>query len=262
MGTILHTVWGLLLGSYSNGRDVVFGKVVSGRNARIPGIDSMIGLFANTVPVRVRTEPRQSLLELLKEQQRKAVEAEGYSYCSLAEIQQNVGSEALIGTLFAFENYSISPEYREKYSTLVTVEHSREQTNFDLTISVSEEDTGLYTEFLYDPKVYYQRNVERIASHYESLLQQLAEAPQRSVCELFCGTKEERGQLLGLFNSTHHLKDTDHSIMELFLQRVQEQPRSIAVVFGEEKLSYRELNEKGYICPGLGDCGDRIFGTK
>ncbi|NFB85053.1 hypothetical protein EXN63_20305, partial [Clostridium botulinum] len=65
--TIIQAVWGILLQRYNNIDDVVFGTVVSGRNANIEGIDRMVGLFINTIPVRIKTESGMSFVELIKE---------------------------------------------------------------------------------------------------------------------------------------------------------------------------------------------------
>ncbi|NFC41929.1 hypothetical protein EXN11_20220, partial [Clostridium botulinum] len=67
MNTIIQAVWGILLQRYNNIDDVVFGTVVSGRNANIEGIDRMVGLFINTIPVRIKTESGMSFVELIKE---------------------------------------------------------------------------------------------------------------------------------------------------------------------------------------------------
>ncbi|MES1250325.1 MAG: condensation domain-containing protein, partial [Chitinophaga rupis] len=85
--TFVQTVWGILLGRYNNTDDVVFGSVVSGRPADLEGIEEMIGLFINTIPVRVRVRRAAKISEVLKEIQQQSIEGDGYHYVQLAEVQ-------------------------------------------------------------------------------------------------------------------------------------------------------------------------------
>ena len=88
INTVAETAVGIMLQVYTGSSDVVFGKVVSGRNADIPGIENMIGLFINTIPVRVTADKDETISELIKKQQKKGTESTNYDYCSLADIQQ------------------------------------------------------------------------------------------------------------------------------------------------------------------------------
>ncbi|HRR78239.1 MAG TPA: condensation domain-containing protein, partial [Ruminococcus sp.] len=111
INTVAEIAVGIMLQSYSGSKDVVFGKVVSGRNADIDGIEDMVGLFINTIPVRVTAENEDTVTELIKRQQKKSVESTNYDYCSLADIQKKTaqGSE-LIKVLYVFENYTSGSE--------------------------------------------------------------------------------------------------------------------------------------------------------
>ena len=88
INTVTETAVGIMLQAYSGSKDVVFGKVVSGRNAPIMGIENMVGLFINTIPVRVTAEKEETVAELIKKQQEKGTESTNYDYCSLADIQR------------------------------------------------------------------------------------------------------------------------------------------------------------------------------
>ena len=107
INAVAETAVGIMLQVYTGSNDVVFGKVVSGRNADIPGIENMIGLFINTIPIRVTADKDQTISELINKQQKKGTESTNYDYYSLADIQQTTaqGSE-LIKILYVFENYS------------------------------------------------------------------------------------------------------------------------------------------------------------
>ena len=114
INVISETAVGLMLQQYNRTNDAVFGKVVSGRNADIADIEEMIGLFINTVPVRVKYEKDTTVSELLKKQQDQFTENSNYDFCSLADVQSlsDQGSE-LIKVLFVFENYNSGSESDE-----------------------------------------------------------------------------------------------------------------------------------------------------
>src|SRR5207248_11500366 len=87
MNTLLQGAWALLLSRYSGEEDVLFGATVSGRPAALPGVESMVGLFINSLPVRVRVDGRASLLEWLQSLQQQMADVRDYEYSSLTQIQ-------------------------------------------------------------------------------------------------------------------------------------------------------------------------------
>ena len=107
VNTVVQGAWSLLLSCYSATEDVVFGATVSGRSAGLPGIESMVGLFINSLPVRVHVSPRRSLVEWLRELQGQQVTLREYEHTPLFEIQkwsEVPAREPLFNTLLVFEN--------------------------------------------------------------------------------------------------------------------------------------------------------------
>src|SRR5262249_29385226 len=107
LNTFMQAAWGLLLGRMSGRDDVVFGVTVAGRPSEIAGIESMVGLFINTLPLRMKLPPSKPLLELLKEVQDSQSRLIAHQHLGLAEIQQLAGSGALFDSLVVFENYPV-----------------------------------------------------------------------------------------------------------------------------------------------------------
>ncbi|WP_143671081.1 non-ribosomal peptide synthetase, partial [Streptomyces sp. Ru87] len=105
LGTVLHGVWGLLLGGLTGSSDVVFGITVSGRASEADGLGSAVGLFVNTVPARVRTRPGESLVELLRRVQDEHAGLLDHQHLGLADIQRAAGGGELFDTLVVVENY-------------------------------------------------------------------------------------------------------------------------------------------------------------
>src|SRR5258705_7488899 len=105
--TFIQTAWGILLGRLSGRDDVVFGVTVAGRPSEIAGIERMVGLFINTLPLRMKLPAAKPLLELLKEVQDSQSGLIAHQYLGLAEIQQLAGSGELFDSLVVFENYPV-----------------------------------------------------------------------------------------------------------------------------------------------------------
>jgi len=106
--TIFQVFWGLLLQRYNNSRDVVFGVVVSGRPPELEGVEQMVGLFANTIPVRIKTGDSIDFAQLLHQVYRDTSLSKSYEYLPLPEIQSNSPLKSrLVDHLFAFENFPL-----------------------------------------------------------------------------------------------------------------------------------------------------------
>src|SRR5207248_1626060 len=110
LNTILQGAWALLLSRYSGQEDILFGATTTGRSPDLMGMEAMIGLFINTLPVRVRITPGVSLSEWLHQLQAEQVEARQYEYMSLVQIQscsEVPRGQSLFESLMVFQNYPV-----------------------------------------------------------------------------------------------------------------------------------------------------------
>ncbi|MFJ2901853.1 amino acid adenylation domain-containing protein [Streptomyces sp. NPDC087212] len=105
LNTVVQGLWALLLSGLTGSADIVFGATVSGRPPELTGAESMLGLFVNTLPVRVRVDRDEPLAVLLARVQRQQQALHPHQHASLAEITRACGFEALFDTVIAFENY-------------------------------------------------------------------------------------------------------------------------------------------------------------
>ncbi len=245
INTVAETAVGIMLQVYTGSSDVVFGKVVSGRNADIPGIENMIGLFINTIPVRVTADKDETISELIKKQQKKGTESTNYDYCSLADIQQNTvqGSE-LIKILYVFENYDSGSQKDESIDFRSKNISSREQTNYGISIISFENDDKLSFKIMYDPNRYYNEEVKLILVRLLKICEEMAEHPNAKVSELETVTEKEKQLILNDFNATETEYPRNKTVVELFEEQVKKTPDNIALVFEDKKLTYAEFNEK------------------
>lgn len=241
VNTIIETLWGILLQKYNHVTDSIFGKVVSGRDVDIPGIEQMVGLFINTIPVRVMSQPNQKFIELLQDVQQQALNSGEYDHMSLTEIQNetNLGS-GMIQTVLAFENYFV--EERSETDEL-EMEEASEQTSFDLALSIFIEDQ-LSLNLMYQTKKYNYEEVSRVLRHFKNLLLNIIENPEILISKLSVIDDAEKEIILTSFNKEISNEEQSRTIIQLFEGNVNKFPNHIAVEFEGQQLTYSELNSK------------------
>ncbi|WP_336473657.1 amino acid adenylation domain-containing protein [Bacillus sp. FJAT-51639] len=247
MSTVFHALWAILLQKYNYTDDVVFGSVVSGRPPEVEGIENMIGLFINTVPIRVQARNLNTFSELVLHVQETMMNANKNHYISLADIQalSPIKSD-LIHHIIAFENYPVSEEISgEGTETIVQVGEvdGFEQTNYDFNIGVIPGEE-YKIKFAYNAYIYSQDHIETLKSHLKEIALQVAEHPMIKLEDIHMINLEERQLIVCDFNNTSTSFPEDKMIHQLFEEQVKKMPDRLAIVSGEEKLSYKELNEK------------------
>lgn len=247
LNNVVQGAWALLLARYSGETEVIFGATVSGRPADLPGIESMVGLFINTLPVRTHVKGDDELIPWLKALQAQQIEQEPYAYLSLAEIQHMSDVPAglpLFENILAFENYPFNAS-RQKLHRSLDISHLRsiERTNYPLTVVVNPQ-AALSGRFIYDTQRLETQIMQRLRGHFESLLESIAAAPEQLLASFSMLTAAERTQILVEWNQTQTNYPADRCIHELFEAQVTRTPHAVAVVFGEQSLTYQQLNER------------------
>lgn len=250
LNTVIKTMWGILLQTYNNTNDVVFGSVVSGRTPEIPGIEDIVGLFINTIPLRVKSEENDTFSGLSKKVQDFALVSEKYSYLPLAKIQSNTRmKQNLIDHIVVFENYPVEKEINEliygqgSYGFTVHDIEEFEQTSYDFNVIIIP-GKKLVFRFNYNAKVYQRVFVKRIGVHLERIAESIISNPDIPINELDILSNEEKKQILQEFNDTNSPYSNDKTIHEMFEEQVEKTPKNIAVVFNGNSLNYEELNNK------------------
>ncbi|MCP4148758.1 MAG: amino acid adenylation domain-containing protein, partial [bacterium] len=256
LNLVLQALWGLLLMEYNNSEDVVFGAVVSGRPAAIEGIEKMVGLFINTVPVRVTTgdEQGREYIQILKKLHAKTAQANAYEYQSLAEIQANSHLKRnLFDHIMVFENYPVAEEMkqatREQGSTFeIKTSEVREQTNYSFNIIIVP-GKSIRIKYLYNAALYDNLYVENFRTHFRELIKQVVENPYLRLDELQILTENEKKQILYEFNDTAAEYHRDKTLHQLFQEQVEKTPDNIGIVGSRHpssiiQLTYQALNKR------------------
>jgi iturin family lipopeptide synthetase B len=267
LNVLTQAVWGILLGKYNRKNDVVFGGVVSGRPFELTGVESMVGLFINTIPVRIQFEDHAPFHQLLRDVQDSSIAGESHHYSPLAEIQSALQlKQNLLDHIFVFENYPLADQIEgygsdenaggKNVFSLTNVDVFA-QTNYDFNLLLAgaeEESAPLMVTFKYNANVYDREYVERIASHYSHLFDQVMADEERKIEDLALVSGQEKERLLLEFNRTDAQYPNEKTIHQLFEEQAEATPQAIALVGtsfaatsddnGLVKLTYRELNRK------------------
>ncbi|MCG6135477.1 MAG: non-ribosomal peptide synthase/polyketide synthase [Nostoc sp. LLA-1] len=244
---LVQATWGLLLSRYSQETDVVFGATVSGRPPELVGVESIVGLFINTLPVRVQISEQTELLGLLKDLQAQQIESEQFSYSSLVEIQglsDVPRGTSLFESLVVFENYPVDADVLQSNKDF-SLSNFRwiEQTNYPLAVLVSPGEQ-LSLRVMYDTSRFEDGTIRRMLGHFRTMLEAIANNPQQRISQLPILTESEQQQLLVEWNDTQSNYPQDKSIHQLFEEQVELTPDAVAVVYENQHLTYRELNSR------------------
>ncbi|MBR8839611.1 MAG: amino acid adenylation domain-containing protein, partial [Stigonema ocellatum SAG 48.90 = DSM 106950] len=245
LNNLVQGAWALLLSRYSGERDVVFGATVSGRPPTLKGVDSMVGLFINTLPIRVQVTPKTELLPWLKGLQNQAFEQEQYTYYSLADIQRLSDippAIPLFDSLLVFENYPLDSAEQETKKTL-EISHLRcfERTNYPLTVVVNPE-SQLSGRMIYNTSSFHQQTITRMIGHFQTLLEGMAANLQQDISQLSLLTPEEQAELIRQENQQKTGSIHYKCIHILFEEQVEKTPDAVALVHEKQHLTYRDLN--------------------
>ncbi|MCI6888881.1 MAG: condensation domain-containing protein, partial [Ruminococcus sp.] len=251
INTAAEVIWGLTLQSYMREKDVVFGKVVSGRNADIDGIENIVGLFVNTIPVRINVNENDTFSNLLKNQQIQGTNSSEYDFLSLSDVQNFTEQKSeLIKTLFVFQNYfsGAEPEKDEIDSDEsgfgFKLRTMREQTEYPITVQSACFGNVFLFEIKYDPNIYVESEIKLILDRILKISEEVADNPDVPFNKLEKVTEKEKELILNDFNATETEYPRDKTVVELFEEQVAKTPDKIALVIEDEKLTYSEFNAR------------------
>src|SRR5690606_28807854 len=185
LSSVAQAAWGVVLSRLTGRADVVFGTTVSGRAADVPGIESMVGLFVNTVPVRVQADHHVGLARLAGQVQSAHVELLGHQHLGLGELQRLAGADGdLFDTLVVVENYPMPDQVRDPAGTVrITDVRFVESGHYPFTVTVLPGRT-LRLEINHDPHRIGRQRAQAVATALEQVLHQFAVAPDRPVGRL------------------------------------------------------------------------------
>ncbi|MFB6456888.1 amino acid adenylation domain-containing protein [Chitinophaga sp. Hz27] len=189
MNILFQAVWGLLVAKFNNTNDVVYGNVVSGRPSDIPGVNEILGLFINTIPLRIRFQPDTRFSDLLRTVHNESLEGLPYHYAPLAEIQSGSALKRdLLQHIVAVENYPLEESIKQSGSNgdIFDVQEVKmfEETNYDFHINVM---VGGQFEVImsYNPTRYTTAYIRAMLHEFEQIITQVIQDEDVQVGDLF-----------------------------------------------------------------------------
>ncbi|MFZ6009422.1 MAG: amino acid adenylation domain-containing protein [Bacteroidota bacterium] len=251
INTVFHALWGILLSKYSGKKDVVFGEVVSGRPAEVEGIEKMIGLFINTIPIRVSFDGRTSFVELLSAIHHSSVEREPHHYSPLVDIQAvSVLKNDLFDHILMLGNYPVfapvdeNDRRNEEQGMSVSNVKIFEQVSYDLNLGIGIGEKILM-KFNFNEYVYDKNFLRRLSGHFELLIDQILHESNIAIADLDLISREERHEYLVALNDTKRLsEELERPIHAAFERQVKATPKAIALKFKGQSWTYETLNAK------------------
>ncbi|NEO45947.1 MAG: AMP-binding protein, partial [Moorea sp. SIO4A3] len=255
--TLLLAAYQVLLYRYTLQEDIIVGSPVTGRSRS--EFNSIVGHFVNMLPMGSTIKGAGSFTELLTQVQQTVLEALDYQDFPLALMverlhpQRDSSYSPIIQTTFVLQSFqqahllaSGQDETSFSWGDLKFIPYNPVlfEGQSDLDLEMSEINSQLAGAFKYNTDLFEQSTIERMLSHFQTLLEGIVVDPQQLVSRLPLLTAAEQQKLLVDWNNTAVDYPYDKCIHQLFEEQVEQTPDAIAVVFEDEKLSYRELNSR------------------
>ncbi|WP_447008461.1 amino acid adenylation domain-containing protein [Saccharothrix isguenensis] len=245
VNTVLQGAWALLLARYGGTSDVLFGTTVSGRPADLAGVESMVGMFINTVPTRITVPHDVDVPSWLRGIQRDQAESRRFDHVPLTRVRGwsgLPGRGALFDSILVFENYPFDADAPAEHGLRMHDVHAHEPTNYPLAVMATP-GRALSIAVDYDPALFDERTAERVCRHLEVLLGQIPDASDRPVSELSPLDDAERHQVLVAWNDTGHDLPAG-TLPDLFHRQVDRSPHATALIADGVRLDYAELDSR------------------
>ncbi|MFV9427520.1 amino acid adenylation domain-containing protein [Rhodococcus aetherivorans] len=241
LNALMNAVVGLLLAAESGSTDVVFGSTVAGRPTEIVGLDRVIGMFLNTVPVRVRLSGAETVAELLRRMQDEYADRMEFEYLGLGDILRAVGHSELFDTLFVLQNFKDADEMaRQSARHDIVAEDSLDHTHYPLAIVVSPGQT-MHVKIDYRPDVVDGARARALHDRFVALLGFVARGVDLPVTSVPALTAAEHAVTEARLRAEIPEVE-DATVAEMLIARAATDADRIALVSGEQSCTYGELS--------------------
>jgi len=243
----LLSAYAILLSRYSDQQEVVIGTPVANRTRS--EVEGTVGLFVNTLVMRVSVRAEQSYRGLLREVREVALGAYNHQDLPFEKLveelrpERDLSHSPLFQVAFALQNAPLPPIELPGLS-LKPLEVDSEMAKFDLTLSIEETQQGLHAVLQYNTDLFEDATARRMLKHYEVLLEAIVADPDRPLSELPILAQTERQQILEEWNDTERNYPKESNLNRLLQDQAERVPEAVAVSFQDAHLSYRELNRQ------------------
>ncbi|NOU19599.1 MAG: amino acid adenylation domain-containing protein, partial [Bacteroidales bacterium] len=254
-GTTLHSVMlssvSILLSKYTGQDDIIIGSPMANRHHR--QTEGLIGFFVNTQANRILLNHAQSYEDLIQQVHQDQVEAQRYQDLPFEKLVEELGvardlsRHPIFQVMFSVQSFGThgkAQEQQKNYFKLLQTESAYNVEKFDLSIFINDSKEELTVFISYATSLFRQDTIERLIRHYQRLLVRLAGTPEQPYGSISLLSPEEEYQITREWNRPDHEYPNGKTIPQLFSEQVAQTPESIALVYGQQQLTYRQLDER------------------
>ncbi|TDE25169.1 amino acid adenylation domain-containing protein [Actinomadura sp. 6K520] len=244
LNTVLQLAWGTLLSRLTGSTDVVFGAAVSGRPPELPGVEQMIGLFINTLPIRVRVRPADTVAEALTRLQDEQAALMPHHHLGLSDIQRLTGAGTLFDTMTVLENYPFDPDAAGTDLGGLTLHDvdGYDASHYPLTFAAVP-GRGLSLRIDHRTDLFTEDDAQRLMRRFVRILEAVAYRPDLPLGRIEVLDGDERARVLQEWQGPVTGRDPG-TLTARFAARLAEAPRATAVRAAGESIGYAELDRR------------------
>ena len=243
----LHAAFSAFLSRYSNEQDIVIGTPIANREQ--DEIANLIGFFVNNLVLRSDLSTSPSFVQLLEQSKNTLLDAYRYQQVPFDQIverlqpQRSLSHSPLFQVMMVLQNNE-SAEINLSGLTISPYNQDVRAAKYDLTLSVSEENSGLFLDWEYNTDLFEQQTIAQMAKHFSCFLEEMLRAPEVAVFDLDMLVDPADTVEIKDWNNTSKDFPNDVCVPELFEQQVENNAQAVAVTYEGKSLTYEELNRK------------------
>ncbi|MGE1080580.1 condensation domain-containing protein, partial [Bacillus subtilis] len=246
LNTVFQALWGIMLQKFNRRDDAVFGSVISGRPSELKDVENMVGLFINTIPIRVQSD-FLSFSDLVSRMQKDMTEVEAYSYFPLYDIQaQSALKQELIDHIIVFENTPTQQEIEElnqagSFDFSVKDFEMEEVTNYRCSVKVIPGRT-LYVRIHFHTGAYQPNMMSEIKDYLLHMISDVISDPSLPVSKMTLLDEDKTRKIVSQNNRTVSVSPEAPTLHGLFERQAAVTPERPAIRFSGGLLTYAELD--------------------
>ncbi|MEX2664788.1 amino acid adenylation domain-containing protein, partial [Candidatus Uabimicrobium amorphum] len=248
MFTILLSAFKIVLSRYSGQSDLIVGTPVANRAHE--DLEGMIGLFVNTVALRSDLSKDQSFMELLEEISAQTIEAYAHQdmpfekLIDVLKVERDTSRAAIVQAMFQVQNVEENLSLNLPGVKISNYPIPYHFSKFDFSFSIRQTKESLQGTIQYNTTLFKEQTMARLAEQFQLVVKTVLQTPEIAISQIDLMTVEQRKQVLETFNQSRSLELVEEPIHKLFEQQVKKTPQHTAMMFEDQSLSYRELNER------------------
>lgn len=246
--TVIQGAWAYLLGRFANTNDVLYGCTVSGRSFGIDQAHRMIGLFINTLPLRVTLDLDAPVGEWLQQLQKDMAGMRANEHHGLTEIRtwsDIPATEAFFNSIVIFENYPADQTLADRAGeeqAQVRLIFRDERTHYPLALYAIPKKDKMVLRMCYDTGLFESESVRQMLGLLGQIVSQMCGQPEQKLLRISLNTPDQSEHLLSKWNQTRLVGFENDSLISFFERQAKTNPTSTALIAGEQVFTYRELH--------------------